>query len=330
MDSVTAPVSPGSSGSPVLDKDGYVLGVATLNSTGRFQNLNFARSARDLTKLISGISADAKPKAFATLDTTKKDLLADSDYIEAKTKCDHKDFSHALKALNQLKERFPPNEAPLLILFGKTYAGLSLHEEALNAFRSYVKIEPTDSDGWLGLSAEFRHFRAFDEAAEAAKQAVDVAPDDVRSWRELGEVFFDQNNFQFAVEPLRKATSLDKEDWEAWYYLNAALRNSGKIAEADAALSRANILAKWRTPPDANGAKPVSRSRDGSIIRFDDGVLLFMNDKHIEWEAGGFIWRAYDGHWGFMEVEKVGPSKPAEPPDAPDKAAKKTEPNSRN
>jgi S1-C subfamily serine protease/uncharacterized membrane protein YhaH (DUF805 family) len=64
---ITAPVSPGSSGSPVLNNRGRVVGVATLNSEGRYQNLNFARSSQDLATLIAGIPNGAPVQSFAQL-----------------------------------------------------------------------------------------------------------------------------------------------------------------------------------------------------------------------------------------------------------------------
>lgn len=69
---ISAPISPGSSGSPVLDKSGSVVGVATLNSSGRYQNLNFARSSHDLVPLLEGISDDTKLKSFAELASASR------------------------------------------------------------------------------------------------------------------------------------------------------------------------------------------------------------------------------------------------------------------
>jgi Trypsin-like peptidase domain len=50
---ITAPISPGSSGSPVLDENGEVIGVATLTSN-QGQNLNFAIASREIFLLVLG------------------------------------------------------------------------------------------------------------------------------------------------------------------------------------------------------------------------------------------------------------------------------------
>lgn len=61
---ISAPISPGSSGSPILTRDGVVVGVAVgIVTVG--QSLNFGVSADAAQELLAKVSADSKPKTFA-------------------------------------------------------------------------------------------------------------------------------------------------------------------------------------------------------------------------------------------------------------------------
>ncbi len=61
---ITAPISPGSSGSPVLTLDGQVVGVARSGIAGG-GNLNFATPAEAVRELLRAIPADATPASLA-------------------------------------------------------------------------------------------------------------------------------------------------------------------------------------------------------------------------------------------------------------------------
>jgi S1-C subfamily serine protease len=61
---ITAPISPGSSGSPVLAEDGKVIGVAVGVVTAG-QALNFAIPAKKARALLATIGADARPRPLA-------------------------------------------------------------------------------------------------------------------------------------------------------------------------------------------------------------------------------------------------------------------------
>src|SRR5207249_3753677 len=173
------------------------------------------------------------------------------------------------EVLNRVKERFPANDPRLLFQFAFVYQQLSLHEDALKAFQAYVKIEPTNAHGWIGLAGELRHFRMFDDARSAANQAARIEPQNEVAWKELGESYIDEKSFAaLAIDPLRRATQLDPEDWHAWIDLAIALQAAGEFAEANAAMNRSAELSKLRTAPGLKDAKPISKSPDGSIVKF--------------------------------------------------------------
>jgi len=58
---ITAPISPGSSGSPVLTTDGNVIGVAVMASVQSAQNVNFAVPVSVVRQLLAGIPEGATP-----------------------------------------------------------------------------------------------------------------------------------------------------------------------------------------------------------------------------------------------------------------------------
>jgi hypothetical protein len=83
---ITAPISPGSSGSPVLDENGEVIGVATLaNNSG--ENLNFAITGSQIRALVRGQWMDKHPEGTEMLVNLNStiDGLTDAQFDKAKS-----------------------------------------------------------------------------------------------------------------------------------------------------------------------------------------------------------------------------------------------------
>lgn len=70
---ITAPVSHGSSGSPVMTRDGGVIGVA-VGLLEQGQNLNFAVPIEVAKGMLARLPAGAKPKPFTTSTPARTDL----------------------------------------------------------------------------------------------------------------------------------------------------------------------------------------------------------------------------------------------------------------
>lgn len=71
---ITAPISPGSSGGPILNSTGRIIGVAVATFTGG-QNLNLAIPASYLIALLARISSEVQPLSRAAAKTEGHSIL---------------------------------------------------------------------------------------------------------------------------------------------------------------------------------------------------------------------------------------------------------------
>ncbi len=236
---ITAAISPGSSGSPVIDPQGNVVGVATF-IVAKGQSVNFARPAEYISQLLSQLTPTTEAAPLWTIATDQKHIvLNDPDFIEAEAALAKNDPAKALKTLNKLQSKYAENES-FLFKLGLVYDRLNLLDDAVQAYQHALKIDPTNGIGWTNLALTYVKLRRFGEAKDAAAQAVKQSPDFGPAWGILGYSYQQEGRFADAADALQKAARLTPRDPDIWRNLSdtyAKLNEPAKSQEAGARLA---------------------------------------------------------------------------------------------
>ena len=326
---ITAAVSPGSSGSPVVDEEGKVVGVATF-VIDRAQSLNFARPIAYVSTLMDQ-SGEAEPAPLWTIaEDPKRVLLNDPEFVEADKALRKGEPAAALKILNEIAPRYLEN-ASLLFEFGLVYDQLNLLEDAVKSFQGALKLEPTNGMAWTSLGSTFAKLRRLPDAKEAARQAVKVAPDLGAAWALLGNIYAEQGQTEDAIDALKKAVRYTPNDSETWRALSAAYakrKDDAGMKTADAkidALTNPNPVAGAVTAAGEPAPARATLSHDkyadvvmSSLRGFEHADikgLLAKYDKRVAYRDYGIVDRdfirqdlqKYFQRWPLANLTLLGP-----------------------
>jgi S1-C subfamily serine protease len=170
---ITASISPGNSGGPVINKRGKVVGVATLSSQGAMQNINFAVPITPIMQF-KDVSATAykfvpsEPKWIKILSTTESNLahnLSTTSFYETNTVADignnRKRFWVVTKtsetkfgySLHEGQVPFPAIDTNEIALVeydcSTTKYRWNYHYEVVNGYEQLDKANFTENNEWL-------------------------------------------------------------------------------------------------------------------------------------------------------------------------------------
>ena len=145
----TAPVSPGSSGSPVVNMKGEVVGVASAQLR-EGQNLNVIVPAAKIDGL-------KEKKQTTAISTKEKDETQTTDiYSTALFFYVKENYQKALSLLNQYLQTHA-NSADAWFYAGICYAKSGRHQEAIQAFKEAIRLKPDYIDAHYNLRPELAY-----------------------------------------------------------------------------------------------------------------------------------------------------------------------------
>ena len=259
---ITAPISSGSSGSPVVNMQGQVIGIATLQITGG-QSVNFAipserisqlqiASMMTLSDLVASTGRNKRAKAvqffrdglsFLSKDDCEKALPyfeqaveSDNQYAEAWAQsgfCNEKLGRHAaaLEASKKAVSLRPSAESYFNIGLASFY--LKQYKEAADAYRQSIKLDPYNAaDGYYALGLVYRDWGKADDEIHAYKQAIRARPDYTAAYERLGATYLKAKKFNEAIEAFRQLSALKPGDAMAPNNLGEAYLELNRLNDA--------------------------------------------------------------------------------------------------
>lgn len=239
---ITASISPGSSGSPVVNMQGQVVGVATLQVTGG-QSINFAipserisqlqigeltslsdlvvaagrnKRARAVQFFRDGLSFLSKDDCEKALPYFEKAVESDSNYAEAWAQagfCNEKLGRHneAIEASKKAVSLRPSAESYFNIGLASYY--LKQYREATVAYRQAIRLDPYNAaDAYYAMGLAYRDWGRADDEIQAYKQAIRLRSDYTSAYERLGSTYFRSKKYTEALEVFKQLANLKPGD----------------------------------------------------------------------------------------------------------------------
>lgn len=294
----TIPMMPGQSGSPVLNEQGRLVGVASRGSLAVKGGGAPARSeAVPFPALVrlreSSLGSNAYVRIGELEKWTGRSPFFDPAVAAAEQTVLNQNFDQAEKAISAAIDRHPndpglllrramvriawghPSEAEADARLAAAYGphdpeplrflcslmlSMGRKEEALKSLQDAFRLDAEDADTAEGLGELLISSGKFREAIPPAEQATKLNPDSTRAWSILAAACLGGGQLEKARAAAEQATAKGPEDPRAWIQL-AACANAGKdFATAAVAAEKATKLA----PTDARAWLNLATARTGS------------------------------------------------------------------
>lgn len=271
---MSAPISPGSSGSPVINLKGQVIGVATFQFV-RGQNLNFAVAAESVLKLKATGPALAISR-WTFNNSLEQPKLAEQLCRQGYSFSINGEDQKAIQFFRQAIEKDPGNTMAWNGL-GYCHVGLNNPRAAIEAYQQAIKTDPTDAGLRFNLANYFIKLGRQQEAIESYRQAIAIDPTFEPAYFRLGVIYTRLDRPAEGKAAFEKVIRLNPQAAPAFFNIGIAYTKLGRYHEA----IKAN-QAVLRIKPDFAPAYNNMGLVYGKLGQAEDEIKAYKEAIRIE------------------------------------------------
>jgi cytochrome c-type biogenesis protein CcmH/NrfG len=291
----TAAISHGSSGGGLFDGEGRLIGLTTLYIEGG-QSLNFAMPV----EWIDEIKPGRKPVAEGRGQT---EWLKGALALEQM-----KDWQGMLDWCQKWTKSEPKNSWAWYNL-GFAYASLKRYNDAIEAFRQALQINPDYTNAWYNpwynLGVVYGKLKRYDDAIDAYNQGLRINPEYAGAWNNLGVIYGELKRYDDAIDAYRKAVRIDPKYAFAWYNFGFIYTSLKRYNDAIEAFRQA-----LRINPELAEAWYNLGIAYGGLNRHNDAIEAFRQAIRINpeyaaaWGNLGYAYSLSGNRTAALEVVK--------------------------
>ena len=212
----TAAISPGSSGGPLVDAQGRVVGVVRAFAVDG-QGLNFAVPAAAVRALLVKAAA-GKPAPLASAGGRPLDAKATRELDAAWAAIGKQRWIDALRILTGLSSREPDNPFVWYAL-GHVQCELRNYELAVEVYKAAIRLKPDFFEAYNNLGWCYAAMGHYADAVEPYKTAIRLKPDAAKLYRNLAGAYGETRRYSQAVDALKTAILLEPRDTDNYIEL---------------------------------------------------------------------------------------------------------------
>ena len=221
---MTAPVSPGSSGGPVLNSKGEAIGIAFMTIEGG-QNLNFAIPSLYLKTLLS-LSGTVKP-----LSQGNHAISAETYFAQGNAKAALGQYFAAISDYDKVIQ-LKPDAVNAYINRGTAKAGLGQHIAAISDYDKAIQLKSDYAEAYNNRGNAKADLGEYIAAINDYNKVIQLKPDHADAYYNRGNAKLDLGEYIAAISDYDKAIRRKPDYAEAYNNRGTAKHKLGRYIAA--------------------------------------------------------------------------------------------------